>query len=84
VGFARVPWSFQCEKMAAASGLNQTLLSGPDMLYKHVIGPSLALGASYHQRYTQQRQKLISMNQELIHLHEVMVKAGLGTSSMLP
>ncbi|CAO3674554.1 unnamed protein product [Umbelopsis ramanniana] len=80
VGFARVPWSFRCQQMASG-GSTASLLDGPETLYKHVTGPSLALGASYHLRYTQQRQKLIAMSQELIHLHEIMMKAGLGSSN---
>lgn len=65
----------------ASGGSTASLLDGPETLYKHVIGPSLALGASYHLRYTQQRKKLIAMSQELIHVHEIMMKAGLGSSS---
>ncbi|KAI8576484.1 hypothetical protein K450DRAFT_256936 [Umbelopsis ramanniana AG] len=82
VGFANVPWSFQCQQMASG-GSTASLLDGPDTLYKHVTGPSLVLGASYHLRYTQQRQKLMTMSQELSHLHENMMKAGLGSSSKL-
>ncbi|KAI9281320.1 hypothetical protein BC943DRAFT_329614 [Umbelopsis sp. AD052] len=80
VGFATVPWSFQCQQMASG-GSTESWLDGPDTLYKHVTGPSLALGASYHLRYTQQRQKLMTMSQELSHLHENMMKAGLGSSN---
>ena len=81
MGFARVPWSFRCAQMTS-SGSTQNALDGPDTLYKHLIGPTLALGGTYQQFYLQQRQQLIALDQEVSHLYDIMTKAGLGTPGM--
>lgn len=66
-----------------SSGSTSNALSGPDTLYKHLIGPTLTLGGAYETMYLQQRQQVLALSQELDHLYEVMTKAGLGTPSML-
>lgn len=64
-----------------SNGLSQSVLDGPETLYKHLIAPTLVLGSTYQTLYFQQRQQLVRMEQELSHLHELMEKAGLGTPS---